>query len=75
MRGRKRLGAGLLHLRIASRERDAQLCARLDHAQTGDLQVAVAGIGLFHQAFEILVAEDSPPLPDIGLRRLLRDLF
>jgi len=61
------IGVGLLHLRVAPRERDAQLGPRLDHAQCGNLQVTVVRIGGGNQLFEIVVAEHAPPLPRVGL--------
>ncbi|SAL88768.1 hypothetical protein AWB68_08888 [Caballeronia choica] len=67
LRRGKQVGVGLLYLRIASREGDAELRAGLQHAQASDLHIAVVGIGLRDQALEVLVSEYPPPLPDVGL--------
>jgi hypothetical protein len=50
------------------------LSARLEHAQTGDLQVAVVRIGLRGQTLEVLVCEYLPLLPNFRLCCLLHEL-
>ncbi|MNS57052.1 hypothetical protein D3C72_899290 [compost metagenome] len=66
------VGAHLLHLRKAAALGDAELGARFQHAQAGDLEPGVVGIGLGHQPLERRVGKDLPPLAEVRLCARLR---
>ena len=60
----------VLNLRIERADRDAELCARLEHAQAGRLQSPVLPIGGLDEPGKDRVFEDIPPsgeLRGIGL--------
>ncbi|MCY1308349.1 hypothetical protein D9M70_583500 [compost metagenome] len=65
------IGAGLLHLRVTAAAGDAQLRAGLQHAQAGNAQRRVAGLGFGDQAVQLRIAELAPPLHVLRRRALL----
>ncbi|MCY1499887.1 hypothetical protein D9M68_339160 [compost metagenome] len=62
------VGAGLLELRVAAAQGDAQLGAGLQHPQAGDLQVGIVAVRLADQLLQRRVFEHLPPLLVVRLR-------
>ncbi|SPK76532.1 protein of unknown function (plasmid) [Cupriavidus taiwanensis] len=68
------VGAGLLQLRITTRQRDTKLGARFDHAQAGDSDAGIVGIGRFDQSLKNGIRKDLPPFAHARLLALLAGL-
>ncbi|MNI15926.1 hypothetical protein D3C73_692420 [compost metagenome] len=71
----KTVCAGLLHLRIAPTQRNAQLRPGFHHPQPGYPEIGIVGVGVGNQTIQHRVTEHLPPALQIRMQAALTGLI